>query len=100
MATKRLSQEAALTVVKRSMPNRARPRLSTEVEVRLADVEDRCAEAYASMEMATQSLHELAAAVESSDAIPVPVPESWEDTSAVHHVEDVRAHTEGAKKTP
>lgn len=86
--------------VQRSMP-RERPRLTTEMEVKLADTEHRAAAQYASMEEMTRRLHETADAIdqgeielsvddleEVDDATPEPI--DFED-SLVQNIEIVRA---------
>lgn len=75
----------------RSLPNPNRPRLSTESEAKLAEVDRRDAAKYASMETLTHQFNAIAEAMEAeADAVPVEVDE-WEDDSMVHSIEDARA---------
>lgn len=71
----------------RSLPNPNRPRLKTETEERLAEVDRKDAAKYASMETFTHQFNAMAAALD-SDA--VPEEGDWED-SMVHHIEQTRS---------
>lgn len=95
MSTKRLADEAFVQeTVSRSLPSLTRPRLRTESEHRLAEVERRAAESYAHIETLTRKAQDLAEKLdEPPEAVPVAVP-AWEDTSMVNHIEDVRIQVE------
>lgn len=83
--------------VQRSMPRAERPRLTTEIEIKLADTEHRSAAQYASMEEMARRLHDVADEIELTDgdleeiddrAIPEAI--DFED-SLVQNIEIVRA---------
>lgn len=74
----------------RSLPNPNRPRLSTETEAKLAEVDRRDASKYASMETLTHQFNKVAEALEAEDAIPKEV-DPWQDDSMVNHIEETRA---------
>lgn len=73
-----LDDDLVLATLRRSMPNPRRPRLRTETEAALADVDQRSAEAYAAVELATESLRRDLDKASSSDAIPIPQ-EDWDE---------------------
>ena len=101
-ATKRITDpQFVRETVSRSMPDLKRPRLRTESEKKFAEIEHRSAEAYANMEALAKSFTDLAAELEEDEAVPDKVVDAWEDTSMVHHVEEVRvAASSSTKKTP
>lgn len=74
------------------MPNPTRPRLATESESRLAETEARTAGCYAEAEETTARMWEFARSIagelEVADAVPIET--NFEDTSSVHHLEDLR----------
>lgn len=74
--------------VRRSLPNPKRPRLKTESEARLADIEAKSAQTYAQLETATAELKQLAELMaDDGNAIPI---ETWEgDNSLVYHIEQL-----------
>lgn len=76
----------------RSLPNPNRPRLRTETEAKLAEVDRKDAAKYASMETFTHQFNAVADALASDDADSVPEEvEAWQDDSMVHHIEETRA---------
>lgn len=78
-------------IVSRSYPSLNRPRLSTEAENRLADVELRSAECYTDIENITQKFQALIPAID--EASPEVI--DWdEEPSVVTAVEDVRTKLE------
>ena len=87
---KTLAVDAAFVAqtTQRSLPNPKRPRLTTDIEDRLAAVDRRDAAKYASMETLAHQFDVLAKAIDSSG-----VPEEvWDDDdSLVHHIEQTRA---------
>jgi len=89
-----MTRSGAMAVVaSKAMPNTNRPRLRSDAELRLADLEQRSAASYSEIETVTEDLKQLA--VDIDDAVPV-MADAWDDTSMVHHVEEVqkRAKTE------
>lgn len=82
----------------RSLPNPHRPRLSTESEARLAEVDRKDAAKYASMETLTHQFNMVAEAFDAeADTGEAPKPDDaipedgeWED-SMVHNIESARA---------
>lgn len=93
MGDKIRADEIAADAVQRSYPNRKRPRLKTAAEDRLADIERRSAECYASMEELTSQLSQLATHLDqvpiNDAAIPEPV-EGWENDSLVQSVQELQ----------
>ena len=85
------SRDEAIAAVERSLPNPARPRLSTEMEAHLEPIERRAALVYTDAELAVERLRALVDEVE-SDA--VPVAELLGDDSVVNHLEELRWRAE------
>jgi hypothetical protein len=86
------TRDDALDAVARSMPNTARPRLSTALEERLEPLERASALTYADGELACERLNRLAAALlQTSDG--VPDADMFGDTSTVNHLEELRELT-------
>lgn len=83
------------STTQRSMPNPNRPRLNTESEAKLAEVDRRDAVKYASIETFTHQFNKLAdgidAEVAQERAQAIPEEAEWEDDSMVHNIEDARA---------
>jgi hypothetical protein len=73
----------------RSLPSRKRPRLNTDIEDRLADVDRRDAVKYASMETLTHQFNSLAEAID-ADGVPEER-DDFNDDSLIHHIEVTRA---------
>lgn len=82
--------------VQRSMPNPTRPRLTTQSEAKFADVEQRSAACYAEAEDATEKMWRLARTLSGEENATdtqddgIPIETNFEDTSSVHHLEDLR----------
>jgi hypothetical protein len=89
--------EFVSSTVYKSSPNLKRPRLSTDSENRLAEVERKSAACYAGMETMTAQLNQLAADIDSEPCGRAASesgegPESWdEDDSLVHSVIELRS---------
>lgn len=74
----------------RSQPSMTRPRLKSECEARLAEVDRRDAAKYASMETLTHQFNQVADAMEAEDA-----GDEWDEDSLVNDIEAVRAKLVG-----
>lgn len=91
-----VDSEFVAETAQRSLPNPHRPRLSTDCENRLAEVDRRDAAKYASMETLTHQFNAMADAIEAevvdepSDGVPSEG-ETFDDESLVHHIEETRA---------
>lgn len=93
--------------VQNSLPSLTRPRLSTESERRLAEVDQKSALCYADAEALTERALDLASRLKAAaqvshdddSAIPVEF-NSLEDTSAVHHIEELRVRLSTGETPP
>jgi len=98
--------EMVATIIKRSAPDRHRPRCSTACEERLAQVELDTAACYGRAEMLVAKMRRLAKAIdeetekapdcpeEGCDRTLAPPDEAWDDDddSVVVHINQLRAH--------
>jgi division protein CdvB (Snf7/Vps24/ESCRT-III family) len=76
-----------MALVEKSRPNGQRPRMSSEFEAQLAEVDAQSAACYASMEDLSDKLDTIAQAITEEESVVV-MPLDDED-SAVHHLDDV-----------
>ncbi len=87
-----LDDDFVVTTVRRSMPNPDRPRLKTESETKLVELEQRCAASYAAIETVTEDLRRLNESL-SNDGNAVPQ-ESWDgENSLVQNVDELKSLT-------
>lgn len=81
-------------MVRRSMPSLTRPRLKTESEQKLAEIERKSAECYAGMETFTRRLTQLAKDIEDTDTGGIPAEFTGEEDSLVLSVDELHGAVE------
>lgn len=87
----------AKDVVSRSLPNLSRPRLPTEIEAKLAAVDQRSALCYAEAEELAEKLSQQAKEI---DASGIPLEIDFDETSSVQHIEELRQRLATDKTVP